>query len=386
MWLTITPGPPGIAKYQTVKTNQLFTLTLLLLSSLFLSAQEIKFGGLDKSPMDAAHYPNNSAFANYLDEEDPDRDQKIKVLYSRPLKKDRKLFGELIPFGKDWRLGANEASEITFFQPVEIGMVRVAPGTYTMFAEPHSASKWTFKLSTERFIGGSQDRDVSKDIVHVDIPVVQVPNSRESFAIGFQEIDDNTVHMLMEWGNTRAMLPINMSPPNFSGDDASPMDLVQYPNMSRLRNFVKKEELEANEPQVRVVYSRPQMKGRKIFGEMLKYGSTWRVGANQTTEVTLFNDAVIGGKEVKAGRYGLFAEINDGEWEFILHKAVQSWGSANFDDEDVVVKVKAKTEKTPETLEALSMTFAKKDDSNVDLIVGWENTMARLPIMMKKGK
>ena len=366
-----------------MKTNQLFFLCLLLLASFSLSAQEIEFGGLDKSPMDAAHYPNNSAFANYLDADDPLRDQKIKVLYSRPLKKDRTLFGELIPFGEDWRLGANEASEITFFQSVEIGMVRIAPGTYTMFAEPHSASKWTFKLSSERFIGGAKNRDTSKDIVHVDIPVVQVPNSRESFAIGFQEINENTVHMLMEWGNTRAMLPINMSPPNLSGDAASPMDLVQYPGMSRLRNYVKKEELAENEPQVRVVYSRPQMKGRKIFGEMLKYGSMWRVGANQTTEVTFFNDVVIGDTEVKAGRYGLFAEINDGEWEFILHDAVQSWGHANFDEKSIIVKVKSKTEKTPKTLEALSMTFVKKDDENIHLVIGWEDTMARLPITMK---
>lgn len=366
-----------------MKTNQLFFFCLLLLASFSLSAQDIKFGGLDKSPMDAAHYPNSSAFANYLDADDPLRNQKIKVLYSRPLKKDRALFGELIPFGKDWRLGANEASEITFFQAVEIGTVRVPAGTYTMFAAPQSANMWTFKLSTERFIGGSQDRDVTKDILHVDILVVKVSDSRESFGIGFQDVDENRVHMLMEWGNTRAILPINMSPPSFSGDDASPMDLVQYPNMSRLRNYVKEEDLAANEPQVRVVYSRPQMKDRKIFGEMLKYGEMWRVGANQTTEVTFFKDVMVGGKEVKAGRYGLFANVNEGEWEFILHKAVQSWGSANFNEDDVVVKVKAKTEKTPKVLEALSMTFAKKDDKNVDLIVGWENTMARLPITMK---
>lgn len=366
-----------------MKTNQLFFFCLLLLASFSLSAQEIEFGDLDKSPLDAAHYPSSAAYANYLEADDPNRNQKIKVLYSRPLKKDRTLFGELIPFGKDWRLGANEATEITFFQAVEIGMVRVPAGTYTMFVAPQSASAWTFKLSTERFIGGSENRDVTKDIVHVDIPVVEVPDTRESFSIGFQDVDDNTVHMLMEWGTTRAMLPINMSPPYFSGDDASPMDLVQYPEMSRLRNYVKKEDLAANEPQVRVVYGRPQMKGRKIFGELIAYGGMWRVGANETTEVTFFNDVMVGGKEVQAGRYGLFASVNEGEWEFILHKAVQSWGPPNFNEDDIVVKVKAKTEKTPKTLEALSMTFAKKDDQNVELVVGWEDTMARLPITMK---
>lgn len=366
-----------------MKTNYLLSLCFIVLSSLSLTAQDVKFSDLDKSPLDAAHYPSASAYVNYLDEDDPDRTQKIKVLYSRPLKKGRTLFGDLIPFNKVWRLGANEGSEITFFQSVEINYVRVPAGTYTMFAEPLSKTAWNFRLSSERFVGGTSNLDASKEIINTKIAVVAVPNERESFTIGFQEIDDNTVHMLMEWGTTRAMLPINLSPPNLAGDDASPMDLIMYPAGSRLRNFLKTEELAANEPQVRVVYSRPTMKGRKVFGEMLKNGSMWRLGANETTEVTFFNDVMVGGKEVKAGRYGLFANVNEGEWEFILHKAVQSWGPPNFDEADTVVTVKAKTEKTPTTLEALSMTFVEKDDKTVELVVGWENTMARLPIMRK---
>jgi hypothetical protein len=162
------------------------------------------------------------------------------------------------------------------------------------------------------------------------------------------------------------------------------MDLVQYPNMSRLRNYVEEDELEANEPQVRVVYSRPTMKGRKIFGELLEYGKIWRVGANETTEITFFEDVTIAGTEIEAGRYGLFAMVNAGNWEFVIHENVQSWGPANHNDEDNIVKVMAKTEKTPSTLEALSMTFVEKGDNQIELVVGWENTMARLPITVKK--
>lgn len=366
-----------------MKTNILFSLCFVLLSSFSVNAQEVEFGGLDKSPMDAAHYPRRAAFANYLDADDKDRTQKIKVLYSRPMKKGRKLFGELVPFGEDWRLGANEATEITFFQAVEIGKVRVPAGVYTAFAEPINASSWNFKLSKERFIGGSQNRKTDMDILSTKIDVVQVPNERESFSIGFQDVDDNTVHMLMEWGNSRAMLPINLSPPTFAGDDASPMDLVQFPPMSRLRNYVKPEELEANEPQVRVVYSRPTLKGRKAFGNLIKYGNMWRVGANETTLVTLFNDAMIGDTKVKAGRYGLFAEVNEGEWTFILHEAVQSWGTPNFDEKATVATFKAKTEKTPETLEAMSIALVDAGDNTVHLVVGWEDTMARMPITLK---
>lgn len=374
----------SLNQLNTMRNAFLLICCLFLLGSpTVLEAQAVEFGALDKSPMDAAHYPRQAAFANYLDAEDPNRSQKIKVLYSRPSKRDRDIFGALEPFGSDWRLGANEATEVTFFQPVEIGTTRVPAGVYTMFANVESGF-WTFKISKERFIGGSQNRDITKDIVSITVPTTQVASVRESFSIGFQEVDAHTVHMLFEWDRTRAALPINLSPPTFAGDDASPMDLIQHPNMSRLRNFVEEEDLAANEPQIRVVYSRPQMKGRKIFGDLLKYGDMWRVGANETTLITFFQDVAINGKDVKAGTYGLFAEINEGEWEFIIHKNTQSWGNANHDAKDNVVSMKAKTEKTPSTLEALSMAFVDKGAGNIELVVGWEDTMARLPIMVKK--
>lgn len=366
-----------------MKINTILLIGLLPLLCTVSNAQELKFNNMDPSPMDAAHYPRRAAFQNYLADDDPDRTQQIKVLYCRPSKKGRVTFGELVPWGQDWRLGANEATEVTFYQAVEIGRTYIPAGTYTMFAQVYP-DQWIIKISSERFIGGAANRDIKQDIVAVSVPTMTVPEVRESFVIGFQKVDDSHVDMIFEWDQTRATLPINLNPPSLAGDDVSPMDLVQYPNMSRLRNYVEEDELEANEPQVRVVYSRPTMKGRKIFGELLEYGTLWRVGANETTEITFFEDVTIGGTDIKAGRYGLFAVVNEGNWEFIIHENVQSWGPVNHNDEDNVVKVMAKTEKTPSTLEALSMTFVEKGDNQIELVVGWENTMARLPITVNK--
>jgi len=92
-----------------------------------------------------------------LSDDDPDRSLKIKVLYCRPNKKDRDVFGTLEPWGKDWRLGANEATEVTFYQPVEIGGTHINAGTYTMFAQIFP-SNWVLKISSERFIAGVYDR------------------------------------------------------------------------------------------------------------------------------------------------------------------------------------------------------------------------------------
>ncbi len=366
-----------------MKLRNLFLLfCLVLICTVDINAQELKFPEMDKSPMDAAHYPRRAAFQNYLSENDPDKTQKIKVLYCRPNKKGRAIFGGLEPWGKDWRLGANEATEVTFFTPVEIGGEYIPAGTYTMFAQLYP-SNWIIKISSERFIAGVSNRDITKDVVAVSVPTTTVPKEREEFTIGFQKVDEGNCNMVFEWDRTRASLPINLNPVSLAGADKSPMDLVQYPNSSRFRNFQKPEDLDKAVAKVRVVYSRPQMKGRKIFGELLKYGEMWRVGANETTELTFFEDVTIGGTKIKKGRYGLFAKVNDGNWEFIIHKNVQSWGHPNHDEKDNVVTVVAKTERTPKTLEALSMVLQEKGANQVDLVIGWENTMARLPIMLK---
>jgi len=356
-------------------------LFLLLITST-LVGQEIEWPGLDKSPMDLATYPSNAAFANYLDEDDPNRSPKIKVLYSRPYKNDRVVFGELVPFGEDWRLGANEGTEATFYQNVEIGGQVIPRGIYRLLAEVNEGH-WDIVISTQRHTAGSNGMDKTKEVGRFQAATSAINEVREQFTVGFQKMDEGNVNMIMEWDQTRATLPINLNAATMDGEDVSPMDIAAYPARSRFQNFLKPEEVEANQPKIRVVYSRPQMKEREIFGELLKYGEMWRIGANQTTTISFYENVTIGGQDLRAGTYGLFAKVNENDWEFIVHRNTQSWGSANHDEEDNIVTVKASTEKTAETLEALSVTFDKKNENEVHILFGWENTMARLPITIK---
>ncbi|MEM6395850.1 MAG: DUF2911 domain-containing protein [Bacteroidota bacterium] len=360
---------------------QLITGLFCLLFTLPVSAQAPEFGDLDKSPMDAAHYPRRAAYQNYLSEDDPDRTQYVKVLYCRPQVKGREIFGELVKWGEDWRTGANEATEVTFYRAAEIGGTFVPAGTYTMFAQVFP-NHWIMKLSTERFIAGAENRDITKDILSVSVPTQYVADAREYFTIGFKKIDDANAHMILGWDHTQVAVPIDFNPAYMDSENASPMDLAQFPNRSRTRNYLEEDELDANEPQIRFVYSRPQMKGRKIFGGLLEYGNMWRVGANETSILTFFNDVTIDGNEIPAGQYGLFATVNKDNWEFVLHSNVQSWGHANHDPEDNVMTFTAPTEKTPETLEVMSATYVDKGDGMIHLVIGWEDTMARIPIQL----
>lgn len=352
---------------------------LVIIGLVDTNAQELKFPDLDPSPMDIAHYPTRSAYKNYLDADDPDRTQKMKVLYCRPNKKGRVIFGDLVPYGQTWRLGANEATEVVFYTPVEIGGTVIPQGTYMMNADIYQ-NQWIVRISTERFVAGTADLDPSKIIASASAPVSATSKTREEFTIGFQKVDAGKVNMIFEWDNTRATLPIGLNPASMSGADKSPMDLVQYPVNSRFQNFRKP----AEDAKVRVVYSRPQKNGRDVWGTMKKTGEMWRVGANETTEVTFFQDVTINGTKVRKGKYGLFAKINDGSWDFIIHKNVQSWGHPNHDDKDNVVTINAKTMKTPKTVEAMTILLEKGASADqIDLIVAWDDLMAKLPITLK---
>ena len=366
-----------------MKNRITITLLVLLMSGGFsLKAQELEFAELDVSPMDMAHYPRTSAFNNYMSE-DQKEDPMIKVLYCRPNMKERVIFGGLVPYGKLWRLGANEATEVTFMQPVDIGGKYVNAGTYTVNATIHP-DHWMVHFSTELGVAGTANLDPEKVVASAKAKVKNLDTSREAFTIGFQKINADKVYMLFEWERTRAYLPIGFNPPQLSGSDASPMDLVQYPGMSRFRNFIEtEEELAAATPKMRVVYSRPQKKGRTIFGELVKFGEAWRVGANETTTITFYEDVIIGGTEVTKGTYGLMAIVNEAEWEFIIHKNVASWGVANHNDDHNIASVKAPVTASPKTMEALSMAFEKQDDKNIHLVVAWDQTMVKLPIAMK---
>ena len=347
-----------------------------------LSAQAVKWPEMDKSPMQSSYYPANAAWRNYLTGEDRTMRPKIRVTYSSPAKKDRDIFGALVPYGQEWRLGANEATEVTFFQAVEIGGAILPSGYYTVFATVNEDS-WDVHFSTQRHIWGNANRDQSATVASVKVMTNEAKESREHLAIGFKEIDDNTAHMVIEWDKTNVAIPIAFNVISFPGEDVSPGDMAHYPDNSRFSNYLKPEELEDAKPKIRINYGRPQVKGRKIFGELLKYGEVWRVGANESTEVTFFEGVKVGDTDLRAGRYNLYAIVNETEWTFIFNTDMPAWGAANRDEEKDVAKVTVPVSTDTESLEALSITFEEKDDNNVNILVGWDTKRAALPVQFK---
>lgn len=127
-------------------------------------------------------------------------------------------------------------------------------------------------------------------------------------------------------------------------------------------------------------YSRPSMKGRKIFGDLVPYGKVWRTGANGATTLDFSIDVTIGGKELKAGKYGLLTIPGASEWTIILTKDTEVTSPADYKQENDVVRVMAKPMALPMSVETFTINFANITGNSTDLFLQWENTRVVLPI------
>ena len=131
---------------------------------------------------------------------------------------------------------------------------------------------------------------------------------------------------------------------------------------------------------VELSYSRPGMKGRTIYGELVPYGKVWRTGANQATTLTFGEDVMIGGTKVKAGKYGLLTIPEKKEWTIIITKQLDVTSPAAYKEDMDVVRVIASTEKMSDKMETFTIEFANVTPNKCDLEMKWENTAVKLPI------
>ena len=140
----------------------------------------------------------------------------------------------------------------------------------------------------------------------------------------------------------------------FRGLDKSPADIAMYNTKTG--------------PVMKVIYSRPQLKGRTVES-LTPAGKVWRVGANESTEVTFYKDVYFGGKSVKAGTYTMYAIPGKSEWTIIISNKLHTWGSGSYKKANDVVRVKAKVNKKDKFIEAFSIAFSKSGA----LYFGWGN-------------
>lgn len=157
-----------------------------------------------------------------------------------------------------------------------------------------------------------------------------------------------------------------LSAQDFSDIDKSPMDVTIIRN-------------ENHSPMARVIYSKPSKNDRDIFGSLVPYGEIWRTGANEATEVTIYNDMTVMGKKIPAGTYTLYTIPNKTEWTVILNKNIHVWGTANnYNADKDLVRIKAPARTAAAPIEEFSMAF-QPITNGANLLMGWDNTYIEIP-------
>ncbi len=138
---------------------------------------------------------------------------------------------------------------------------------------------------------------------------------------------------------------------------------------------------------VSLEYSRPSMKGRKIFGDLVPYNQVWRTGANANTKITFSKDVIIGGNDVKAGSYAIYTKPNAKVWEVMFYADANNWGTPQeWDASKVVASVKANVYDLPMPIETFTMSFDDLQSNSVNLGVMWENVYVGVPIQFMTDK
>ncbi|QJW88652.1 DUF2911 domain-containing protein [Spirosoma taeanense] len=185
-----------------------FLFGLLWLTVGAASAQT--FRGIDKTPMDMAYYPDDYAHDRKFAPAKIGTDKAmVRVVYSRPAKNNREVFGKLVPYNKVWRAGANEAPEIKFYQDVTIGGKKIPAGNYALLTIP-TEKKWTIIFSSDLDQWGAYSYNEALDVARITVPTQKAESPLENFSIQFAKKDDKTATMYMGWDTTVVAVPISL--------------------------------------------------------------------------------------------------------------------------------------------------------------------------------
>jgi len=180
--------------YQMKKSNTITIFLFALLMAIGSSVNAQEFSKLDKSPMDIAAFPTSYKDAN----------KQMKVIYSRPQLKDRKL-SKLAPNGEVWRTGANEAPELVLYKDFNLNGTKIKAGSYSLLTIP-GEKEWTIILNSDLNTWGSYYYNNKNDVARITVPTTYVSDSLEAFSIVLDGKDGNII-MHIGWDTLRVSVP-----------------------------------------------------------------------------------------------------------------------------------------------------------------------------------
>jgi|SRR5271165_387065 len=293
---------------------------------------------------------------------------RVTVVYGRPYTKDprtgetRKIWGGLVPWGQAYRLGADEATLLVNERPIVMQGVAIPAGAHMLYMVPSETG--ASKLAISSTVGGwGEPVDENHDLGQVDLKKDALDKPVDQLTIAIEKDSDGGGVLRIMWENTR--FSASFSPPGMELPAASP-------------GATTKQRVGLTD--IEVVYSRPSMRGREVFGGLVPYGEVWRTGANNATRISFSTPVKLEGTPVAAGTYELFTIPGKDEWTVILQKAAKQWGAYAYDPKNDVARVTAKPVALEAPYETFTIGFNDIRDESATLNLVWERTRVRVKL------
>ena len=131
---------------------------------------------------------------------------------------------------------------------------------------------------------------------------------------------------------------------------------------------------------IELTYSRPNAKGRRIYGDLVPWNKLWRTGANAATRIVFKDPVEIGGKKIDSGTYVIYTIPNIDNWDIIINKGINNWGSENYKEADDICRFKIEPVKMKNKMETFTMQFADVKAESCELDIMWEKILISIPI------
>lgn len=131
-----------------------------------------------------------------------------------------------------------------------------------------------------------------------------------------------------------------------------------------------------------LVYSRPNMNGRKVFGELAPYNKVWRTGANQIPTITFENEVTVAGNKVAPGTYGILTIPNKDKWVIIFTKNNNQWGSYAYDEKEDLFRFTVNSQQLKEPIETFTISFSDVTPSSAKMNLSWEKALITFDLIV----
>jgi hypothetical protein len=286
---------------------------------------------------------------------------KISVNYGRPSMRGRVIMGQLVPWNKVWRTGANQATVIKTNFDMMMTDVPVTRGTYTLWTIP-SPTGWKIIINKQSGQWGTQ-YDPGQDLARFDAKVETLPTAVDTFTISLEAAGKTSGVLKLMWEQTQVSVAFERS------DRIRPLSPLDSAAIT------------LGGKTIAVKYSKPYMRGRAIWGVVVPYDSIWRTGANLATLLTTDTDLTLNGTAVPRGAYTLYTIPTEKGCTLIISK--KPGGQPAYDPAQDLARVALTLESAKSTIDPFRIWFEPATGNSATLRLGWADRVFSTTVSSK---